>query len=34
LWLGEHELATDELDGLSRPEPARVDELLVLLRFA
>jgi hypothetical protein len=30
LWLGDHELATDELDGLARLEDAQVDELLVL----
>src|SRR2546427_8526423 len=30
LWLGDHELATDELDGLARLEHAQVDEPLVL----
>src|SRR3989441_773151 len=30
LWLGDHELATDELDGLARLEHAPVDEPLVL----
>jgi hypothetical protein len=30
LWLGDHELATDELDRLARPEDTQVDEPLVL----